>query len=358
MKTYHLISNIMAALVVLCASSTSIARGDVTTVTVTGYADAPDLAVTNALVEAVRQTGGVSVSLDPAVRRPIVEWTAELNDSGYLVSGYSTSVPEPQVPTVGGIQSYRIDDLSMMESGTWKATVTADALQYKRVSVTPATAPTLVIEPFTHGNEPVIVDEDGATLPMSVIAERLQHELTGLVASSGSYRLLDRRYAAAAERESTISAASLNPQEQLKRARALGADVLLVGDIERVSVLEHEKMAYGDAYMAFSPRFTIVARMIEVATGEIISTSRFDHVPSSAERARIRQLVSRQYQGEPEEHVFQMLPAVTSALMLSLTGNGLGGLPAAAPSNVGVDEMVSTREVVLTPGSSAEPIVW
>jgi len=362
MKIRPLILQLLMALVAVFAGANSYAGAGSSTVTVTAFGNTSDLAVSNALVEAVRQTNGVSVSLDPDIRRPITEWTLSANADGALVTGYSTLVPEPQAPTLGGIRSYHIDQLSMIDSRTWKAVITAEALVHKRVSTKPADAPTIVIEPFSHAAAAVIVDEDGSTADLDDIAARLQSDLMSAVASGSSYRVLDRTYAAAAAREQAISASSLDPQEQIKRAKALGADALLVGQIDRVSVVELQSMAYGDPFLAFTPRISVVYRLIEVATGEVLATTRYEHIPTQSERTRIRQVVSRHYPNQPVEHVYQMFPAVTSAMLRTIGATGAGPDSGSHLSQVGFDHLVSrparSRTAVVTPGSGPAPIAW
>ncbi|MCC1496851.1 CsgG/HfaB family protein [Alcanivorax sp. 1008] len=356
MKLHRLIVRLAAALAVALLGTLAHARGDTTTLTVTGFGNTPDMAVSNALVEAVRQSGGASVTLDPLARRPIVEWVAQASSAGSLVVGYSTSVPEPQVPAAGGVQSYRIDQLDRVDERVWKAIITAEAMQYKRVSEKPASAPTLVIEPFLHADTAIIVDQDGTSFPLASVAERLQSDLIEAVIAGSHYRVLDRDYVSAVDRETGISTGSLDPREQLKRARALGADVLLVGQIERASVVELRDIAYGGAFMAFKPRITLMYRLIEVATGEIISTTRYDHIPTQSERARIRQVVAKDFPSEPQEHVYQMLPAVTAALVRSMTGEDAAGQDVVY--RAGFNHLVSHSEVRATPGSSSAPIAW
>ena len=47
---------------------------DTETVTARGYGEDPEQAVTNALVAAVRQAGGVTLAVDPSFRRQVSQW--------------------------------------------------------------------------------------------------------------------------------------------------------------------------------------------------------------------------------------------------------------------------------------------
>src|SRR5690554_8099567 len=110
---------IMLSLPVLEASNTVSARGE-------GFGNTADLAVGNALVEAVRQAGGVTVALDPGFRRQIHEFVVQQKGDVAMWQNTTTSVPEPQIPTLGNVKSYRTLSVAREGDKLWKAVVEAE----------------------------------------------------------------------------------------------------------------------------------------------------------------------------------------------------------------------------------------
>ena len=131
------------------ATDTMSARGE-------GFGNTADLAVGNALVEAVRQAGGVTVALDPTFRRQIHEFVMQQKGDAVVWESQTTSVPEPQVPTLGNVKSYKIVSVERQDEKLWRAVVEAEVLVYKSVLGDRTNLPSIAVETFdsakTHCN--------------------------------------------------------------------------------------------------------------------------------------------------------------------------------------------------------------
>ncbi|MEQ3636151.1 MAG: penicillin-binding protein activator LpoB, partial [Thalassolituus sp.] len=95
-------------LILLLCSSFSYAMTETVSVSARGYGDNPEQAMTNALVAAVRQGGGVTLAVDPDFRTNVYEWVINQKGDVSTWQGKETSVPEPQLPTLGNIKTYQV----------------------------------------------------------------------------------------------------------------------------------------------------------------------------------------------------------------------------------------------------------
>src|SRR5690554_2930901 len=132
---------IMLSLPVLEASNTVSARGE-------GFGNTADLAVGNALVEAVRQAGGVTVALDPNFRRDVHEFVMQQKGDAVVWESHTSSVPEPQMPTLGNVKSYKVTSVERQDKNLWRAVVDAEVLVYKSVLGDRTNLPSITVEVF------------------------------------------------------------------------------------------------------------------------------------------------------------------------------------------------------------------
>ena len=101
--------------ILLLCSSLAQAATETISVSARGYGDNPEQAMTNALVAAVRQAGGVSVAVDPNFRTNVLEWVIRQQGDVSTWIGTETSVPEPQLPTLGNIKSYQVQSVKQVK---------------------------------------------------------------------------------------------------------------------------------------------------------------------------------------------------------------------------------------------------
>ena len=96
--------NFVLVLFVVATASMAAAKTKEVTAQATGFGDTPETAVANALVEAARQSLGVSVLLDPNFRTESYQWV----ESEKMVSGSWTSKPEAQAPSLANVVGYKV----------------------------------------------------------------------------------------------------------------------------------------------------------------------------------------------------------------------------------------------------------
>ncbi|MFP3340402.1 hypothetical protein R0J91_20650, partial [Micrococcus sp. SIMBA_131] len=80
---------------------------------------------------AVRQGGGVTLAVDPNFRTNVYEWVIQYQGDVSTWMGKETSVPEPQLPTLGNIKTYEVQSVKQVDDGMWQAEVQAEILRPK-----------------------------------------------------------------------------------------------------------------------------------------------------------------------------------------------------------------------------------
>ena len=287
------------------ATSTVSARGE-------GFGNTADLAVGNALVEAVRQAGGVTVALDPTFRRQIHEFVMQQKGDAVVWESQTTSVPEPQVPTLGNVKSYKIASVERQDEKLWRAVVEAEVLVHKSVLGDRTNLPSIAVETFSSAKTHFNLNKS-KVLAASVLP-RLRADLIDALTQSGRFRVLDRDFNAAIERENQVLQGTLDPVEKTKQARELGADMIVVGLVEDFSVGTGKRSFYGAKFNDFRPRFRVRYRVIETATREVVWSSTFVYeAPEDLMRERYID-IERDYPNEPEQYAYAVYPDIARAI--------------------------------------------
>ena len=287
------------------ATDTMSARGE-------GFGNTADLAVGNALVEAVRQAGGVTVALDPTFRRQIHEFVMQQKGDAVVWESQTTSVPEPQVPTLGNVKSYKIVSVERQDEKLWRAVVEAEVLVYKSVLGDRTNLPSIAVETFDSAKTHFNLNKN-KVLADSVLP-RLRADLIDALTQSGRFRVLDRDFNAAIVRENQVLQGTLDPVEKAKQARALGADMIVVGLVEDFSVGTGKRAFYGAKFSDFRPRFRVRYRVIETATREVVWSSTFVYEgPEDLMRERYIS-IERDYPNEPEQYAYAVYPDIARAI--------------------------------------------
>ena len=275
----------------LTLAAAGLARAaDTETVTARGYGEDPEQAVTNALVAAVRQAGGVTLAVDPSFRRQVSKWVIQRQGDVTTWTGTRTSVAEPQLPTLGSLESYRVTGVAKEDNGLWRADVEAVILRQRTPGPDRSHLPAIVVAPFTSDADRYTLGK--TTLPAAEVRARLQANLVDAFTQSGRFRVLDRAHLAQREAEQAILRnGSAEPAELLRLGKAKGADLLLVGDIEAFDIGDKARTFYGASFQGYEPYVRVRYRLIDAAGGEILASGLFDWQQAESS---VRQLARQQ----------------------------------------------------------------
>ncbi|MBL7251133.1 CsgG/HfaB family protein [Alloalcanivorax sp. C16-2] len=277
--------------VLLALVATGLVRAaDTETVTARGYGEDPEQAVTNALVAAVRQAGGVTLAVDPSFRRQVSQWVIQRQGDVTTWTGTRTSVAEPQLPTLGSLESYRVTGVAQEDNALWRADVEAVILRHRAPGPDRSHLPAIVVAPFTSDADRYTLGE--TSLPAAEVGARLQANLVDAFTQSGRFRVLDRAHLAERDAERAILRnGSAEPAELLRLGKAKGADLLLVGHIEAFDIGDQARTFYGASFQGYEPYVRVRYRLIDAAGGEILAAGLFDWQQSEGS---VRQLARRQ----------------------------------------------------------------
>lgn len=247
------------------------ADDDTLTRQATGYGDTPQAAISHALLEASRQGLGTVVTLDPDFRQSVVHWIRQQHEDTAVTVGHRYSQPEPRTPSIAAIRSYAVMQVSAVDDRFWKAQVEATLARHQGLVDEKAHLPTLSVAPLTTSDR-----------NSQQRAQSLHHSLVTALTQTGRVRVLDREHDHAIARERSITRDSLLLEEQLRQGQDLGADILLVAELERFTLGRPDRTFYGARFAELEPVIRIAYRLLETANRQILHAGTFVYRESPA----------------------------------------------------------------------------
>lgn len=345
----------LLALVATLLAVTAQAASTTKTVSASGYGGSPQQAISNALVQAVRQAGGVTLAVDPHFRRQVSQWVGHRQGDVSSWVGSSTSEADPQLPTLGGLAGYKVTEVRKVDDHSWRATVQAQVLQAVSVGPDRSALPALVIVPFATRASRYQLGE--VSISAAEAQQRLHADLVDAFAQSARFRVLDRANLAMRSDElATLARGSLVPEELIKLGRSAGGDVLLVGSIEDLDIGDNSKSYYGSHIHDYQPRVRIRYRLVDVASGQIVAADLFTWQRSGAQ---VRTLARQQHIDDwnhPERLADVVYPRIAQAVAAAATQALYPGEQVAQPPQPEAEPQPAGQP--MTPGSSDKPIDW
>ena len=307
----RLFAPFFVALMVL--SSFSHALTETVSVSARGFGDTPEQAMTNALVAAVRQGGGVTLAVDPNFRTDVYEWVIQSQGDVSTWMGKETSVPEPQLPTLGNIKTYQVQSVKKVDDGMWQADVQAEILRPKAIGPDRSHLPGIAIATFDARASSY--DLGDVKVSAQEVQRDLAENLSMAFTQSGRFRVLDRAYLADIEKElETVSEGSVAPEEMARLGQRKGADLLLVGTIEDFQIGDSEREFYGAKMGGYEPYVRVRYRLIDTTTTEILWSDLYVwDKPEAAIREAAREL-NIDDRNHPERLADVMYPEIARAI--------------------------------------------
>lgn len=276
-----------------------------------GHGETPADAISNALLEASRQGLGVVVTLNPDFRTSVSEWVISQNAGGNLVTGRRYDRPEARTPSIAAIKSYQVLATEQLDDHLWRARVEAELLDHTGIGPDRSALPAMAVSLFRTNESSYPLPQD---TPAAEVRRRLQQAAVNSLVQSGRVRMLDRDFQQQVENELDQTRASLQPREQIRQGRRAGADLLLVGEIQRFQIGRAGRSFYGADFADMEPLVRIQYRLLETASGEILRAGTLDFSQSGAEfRARLRD-ADIDPEREPERIDELLYPSVATAL--------------------------------------------
>lgn len=272
----------LAGLFLLLFFSTStLAATQETTKKVTGYGKTQDAAVANALIEAVSQVEGISISQIRTVEKDLQSLTV-VSPTGATVTAENLFSKDRALGYIKGyVKSY--DVLSSKKEGdNWKVVINATLEQYKALRPERKGLLKVAVLPFR------VIDQKVLNATPTYIQDQVSNSLVTYLTQTGKYRVLDRQYISEHKSEiskmlSTIS----HPREALSVGQRLGADYILVGSVSYLELEETQGGFYNDTAKQYRVTGDIEYRLVEVATQEISIADTFSFTTHERELRKL-----------------------------------------------------------------------
>ena len=250
------------------------------TLVVSGVGDTRDDAVVNGLMEAIRQSDGVRVQTETVLRRELIGAVRD----GWLGGGGSiertdTVERETTADIDGLIRGYRILEESRDEaSGAWRVRLSVDRVPRGADVQRDGGRRTLAVLPLRvrDTDRTVMRPARGvveSTTTAGEIARRLRSRLTEAFNNTGRFDVLDRTFDADRAAElSRLDRRDTAIAETAKLGRGLGADLVLVGNLEDafLGVELRRSRLTGRTIYDWVGDLTVDARLIDTGTGRVV----------------------------------------------------------------------------------------
>lgn len=244
-----------------------------------GYGATTQDAVADALVNAARQALGVALAVNPDFRKQSGEWVAHQSGNSTVITQKWSSAPEPRLPTLAGIESYRVTSLSQVDKTLWKASVEAKIAKSQSLRPERDKLTSVAVLPFATTKTSYDLRQPVAAATASA---SLRQALVDSLTQSQQVRVLDRANQPARLAEQWQSAASLTPAERAKLGHNLGADLLLTGSIDTLQLGRSSQTFYGAGNQSLSLHARLHYQLVDVATGDILAADVVNYDPPAA----------------------------------------------------------------------------
>jgi len=219
-----------------------VASGEVELRTVTAIGISRQEAVINGLIEAVRQTKGVSIDSTQALRTSFQQVFEE--QDGQVSEG--TLMTQDQAREIltkakGYIKSYKILSNHRLHDGTgWEATIQVEIPRFKSPGITPQNRRRLAVMPtkFSRRSYSVLGQSISGREASRALTKHLVSEFT----QSRRFAVLDRENIDEFVDEKQLILSGNTPlEEQVKLGQVMGADYLVISEL---TALEAEQIPY------------------------------------------------------------------------------------------------------------------
>ena len=269
--------------------------------------------MTNALVAAVRQGGGVTLAVDPNFRTDVLEWVVRQQGDVSTWMGAETSVPEPQLPTLGNIKTYKVQSVKQVEDGLWQADIQAEILRPKSLGPDRSHLPGIAIATFDSRQSSF--DLGDVAVSASEVQRQLRDNLVTAFTQSGRYRVLDRaNLDVLGQEQNVVRGGSIAPEELTRIGQIKGADLLLVGVIEDFNIGDSEQEFYGAKMGGYKPYVRVRYRLIDTTTSEILWADLFQWDQNEAAIREMARQVNINDRHHPERLADQVYPVIARAI--------------------------------------------
>ena len=249
----------------------SMAVEETTVLEVQGFGRTQQEAVQNGLIEALKQTKGVSIESKKEFINQISESSFSENGSSSYnldINDYSQGVVREA--TKGLIQEYRIVDTNPAGDEGWAVKLAVKVVRYKTPGISPNTRRKIAVIPFKTTVPSFIFN--GVVTPSNEFIRQFSQKLVNELTQSRKFTVVDREYTDEFIKErNLIASPDAQVSEYAKLGEALGVDYLLIGTITDATI---QKTPYtieltGETGIDTNASFLADYRIVVMATRQI-----------------------------------------------------------------------------------------
>ncbi len=241
-----------------------------TVIEVEGFGVSQNEAVQNGLIQAVKQTKGVSIRAREVLVKNIREKNiSENTNNTHHVEIDALSSNSIKEATKGLVNEYRIINTDEVSPGEWKVTLEVKMSRYKTPGISPDSRRRIAVIPFRCTKSFYNV---GGSISCHEISRQFTQKLVTEITQSRKFTVLDREYIEEFLHERNIVLSADAPiSEQMKAGEVLGVDYLLIGTISEAGIRRtpYRIQISGESGYDYSASFVADYRIIVMATRQI-----------------------------------------------------------------------------------------
>lgn len=226
------------------------------TLSATGLGPDAERATLRALEEAATQALGVAATLDPAFTQQARQWVRTHGPRAQEWSGE----PDDQWAALGSLSAFRVLENTSAADELYRARV---KIRFRAERGSPSRSSTILVAPFQTESRQYPV---GGKVPARAVRDQLERHLETRFAQDGQLSVLD---------EPSLDEVPPTPIERIKRGRELGADLILVGNIQTFALTTHDKEYMGKEFNTLQPRAVIDYQILNTVTREVVRAGTF-----------------------------------------------------------------------------------
>ncbi len=289
-----------------------------------GYGITKKAAITDALLQAIQQTQGVSLKSVKSMKQLMNEYSVEKNGDEEFGSTMASEVKNNILSvTKGTISSYDIQSIEQSENNTgWEATITVYMKKYKTPGHSPHKRRKLVIVPSY--SDDIAFNIMGEYKRSKVISKRLTQELVSTITQTRKFTVLDRENNRAYQNEKNlILNKDTDKNELMKLGNVLGTDYLVVSTITDFKISNNKEhiSITGQTIDHLETTATIQYRIIAMATKQIkwSNTTTFEFKPKGK---NAEQFFSYSLKKISDDLTYEIIENIYPIKIASISRNG------------------------------------
>ena len=226
------------------------------TIEVDGFGSTRDEALQNALIEAVKQSDGVSINSKKVFYKNIKQQSSLVSNKININKQSNYNIQEA---TKGLINQYRIINTKKIASNEYRVKTIVKLLKYTADGISANNRRKIAVVRFKN-------------LTNSKISKMLSHYLTTDLTQSRKFAVLEKTYTKDIDKElALIQSNKVASSQKIKLRQKFGADYLLVGTIQKASIdkkRQHNQLL-GESSISTVVNLVVDYRVVVVATSQI-----------------------------------------------------------------------------------------